>query len=255
MNFSNDYASSTESDESSDIEYHKPILLKKKRLRKPISHPQSAEVNNGHAKKQQEKPKYVGKLYVMTDPAIDFDSQPIQGQQHTTFEAKNPLLISPNQSELLFEYGEPLNGYRFVGNQREYEEYLKARNRDSSDQNDKSPLEDYPNRQTPSIKTQNYSEILDYWNKGVEFLRAPLRDAPFLEKVKLEDINRDVVEEFFLASSAVIDLSLKEMYKRERIYWHPDKMTRLVETKDEEVVSKITKIFQIINDLWEANAE
>lgn len=120
---------------------------------------------------------------------------------------------SNHRQEHLFEYGQAVNGYRFL-----------------TTYNDMQLLE---SRKPPNLPGQEPCYIEKYWS---------LSDPKLLPTDPGKQINKHNVHAFYQESSRLLKQDMNKIIKKERIRWHPDRMH----------LPEATHIFQIINDLWES---
>lgn len=126
---------------------------------------------------------------------------------------------SRSGSEPLFEFGDPVNGYKFITTSEQFHMWRKK------------TVQERPESPPPmSIEIQH---LRQYWSE------------PRGEHLPVEpgdELTKDTVRNFYQRSCRVLAADMKTLLKAERIRWHPDKSSR----------QDATQVFQIINDLWES---
>lgn len=140
------------------------------------------------------------------------------------------------------EYGDPISGYKFIITEQEYKklktseqsvEYIDFHAYDSVNSSD---------------RTTTRANIVSYWEE-TGTLRLPLVQSMTVDEANTEDINSESVKEFYLRSCSQKAIDYGTILKGERIKWHPDKLVG----QTPEVIRKVTRLFQIINELWESH--
>ncbi|SCU99832.1 LAME_0G05820g1_1 [Lachancea meyersii CBS 8951] len=160
-------------------------------------------------------------------------------------------------NELTFEYGDPVAGYRFVGSKNDFENYAKTNERQSpssatSTESDKDECDaELYDAKEKTSHSKRASDISLYMSGRIADLRLPIEHAPLIDDVKLEDIEEPKIDLFFQRCASHQNKPLRELLKQERVAWHPDKALRTNFKPGTERSSKITRVFQAINSLWE----
>ncbi|CEP64519.1 uncharacterized protein LALA0_S12e00716g [Lachancea lanzarotensis] len=166
-----------------------------------------------------------------------------------------PRIKSPKKGgqDLTFEYGTPVDGYRFVGSRTDYATFIRSTEPSSSTQSQACSEEDLSRDISFDQKSQS-GKTLDislYMNRDSAKLRIPVEGAPFLDDVKIESIEESRISRFLEKCAVHQEQVLRELLKQERIAWHPDKAQRSNDEAKSQNLIKVTRIFQAINSLWE----
>ncbi|CAI4585711.1 BAK_1a_G0033390.mRNA.1.CDS.1 [Saccharomyces cerevisiae] len=147
----------------------------------------------------------------------------------------------------LFEYGESIAGYKCVTTESERDRLKRS---DESESSSGSEVDVFAFDQAKGISTKVEAEercaraVRQYWRMTKdEPATLPLPGTPTLTAVSLDMIDDKSVEQFYTMSSALMDANRLDLIRRDRIRWHPD--------KHRYHKSKVTKLFQAINGLWE----
>ncbi|SCU96365.1 LAFA_0G05952g1_1 [Lachancea sp. 'fantastica'] len=165
---------------------------------------------------------------------------------------KNRTQFQSSQ-EPTFEYGAPVDGYRFVGSRTDYETFVRSAGPSLSEQTGTYYGEEHSVDYSSDEKSQpdKTSDISLYMNRDNARLRAPIEGAPFLEDLTLEGIEDSEIISFLQRYATEQNQRFRELLKQERIAWHPDKAQRATDESNSQSIIKITRIFQAINSLWE----
>ncbi|GAV53653.1 hypothetical protein ZYGR_0AK01550 [Zygosaccharomyces rouxii] len=204
MSLLQDYESSSE-DESTVNELPRPVYVRPCKRHHRVEKPDVT--------KQAPKHHPSTKLSKPSKPLV---YERVASKQERS--PRNPV-SRPNShaaQEQLFEYGEPVNGYKFLTTPDNIR-LLQA-------------------HQLANVPGQEPSYLQNYWN---------LVDRTLLPVDPGNQINRDNVHSFYQKSCDLLKQDMKKIIKGERIRWHPDRMH----------LPEATQIFQIINDLWESLQE
>ncbi|CCD23556.1 uncharacterized protein NDAI_0B05230 [Naumovozyma dairenensis CBS 421] len=156
-----------------------------------------------------------------------------------------------------FEYGDPVQGYKFLGSRDDYDKFQKLQ----KDKKDTNLTDD-----TITLKNDDSEEtlILDYWNVTPNQLNdsSVIKTPIILEKISENNLalvaekklTKANIEYFYNESSKLLGRDLGILLKWERVKWHPDKLINNMKGKvavDDALLKKVTQLFQIINELWE----
>lgn len=224
MSDSNDYEDDLEVS-TSFCQFERPLFLRQRNVEK-----------KSNKRKRVQKPvkKDVPK---QSTPLVLIHEDPVIRKK----EQKSTSLKLPTKGRYV-EYGDPVSGYKFILTEQEYSKLKK----------NEQPIESFDPHAydcvKPSAKVSSKSNIMIYWDQE-RTLRLPLVCAVAIDEIDIEDITTDSVKEFYLRSSSEQGLDYGTILKGERIKWHPD---RLVGQKA-DVLRKVTRLFQIINELWESH--
>ncbi|CAD6636328.1 SX2_G0005230.mRNA.1.CDS.1 [Saccharomyces cerevisiae] len=138
-------------------------------------------------------------------------------------------------------------GYKCVTTESERDRLKRS---DESESSSESEVDVFAFDQAKGISTKVEAEercaraVRQYWRMTKdEPATLPLPGTPTLTAVSLDMIDDKSVEQFYTMSSALMDANRLDLIRRDRIRWHPD--------KHRYHKSKVTKLFQAINGLWE----
>lgn len=223
----NDYLKDSESSE--DNYYTKPVYVK---------HIQNKIKRSGHKPiKNNPERRHIYKRYDLKNTKKRI-SDPV-------YRNNSPILVtdlnSPSKQEYRF-YGD-VKGYKFVATTEEYDRIFRHSSNSCQPNAFNSSIFDQEIRQTRALN--HVSSILHYWNT-TDAIMVPINGTPLIENINTKKINLEAILQFYEKSSNIINKDLFMILKEQRVRWHPDKMNRLITNQNE----KITKIFQIIDELW-----
>lgn len=167
--------------------------------------------------------------------------------------------------EKIVEWGPFINGYQFVGHENSEKYFVKRHKLINEDEFTNSF--DWSYLKQPEFVSSVEDEIekrylnddndssMKYWENWRIIKEQGLKDVIFFPILnKNSEISLENIENFYKQSEIDTKTSIKQLLKVERIKWHPDKMAqtlKLSELDDEEILVKITKVFQIVNELYE----
>ncbi|SCU87756.1 LADA_0E05974g1_1 [Lachancea dasiensis] len=183
-------------------------------------------------------------LMVPTVP--HFDNQNIKNAGHHVFGHKR---------EATYEYGASIEGYRFVGSREEADNFQEARRRTSHEA--QAPVGDAV--VNPLIfegdgrrHQQRQGYLMRYLSSGADDMRVPMANAPLIDEVSADSLCSGDIESFLDKCASLLQISMREFLKQQRVAWHPDKVFRRNVTSNAGNLAVVTKVFQIVNSLWEA---
>ncbi|CAI4045202.1 hypothetical protein SKDZ_11G2450 [Saccharomyces kudriavzevii ZP591] len=156
-----------------------------------------------------------------------------------------------NHGTALFEYGESIAGYRCVTTESEMN---RLKQKDESESSSDSEVDIFAFDQVDDADCKLETEerhaeaIRRYWRrtKG-EPAVLPLPDTPTLAVASPDIIDEHSVKRFYTMSATLVHAERQDLIRRDRIRWHPD--------KHRSHKAKVTKLFQVINSLWEQEQE
>lgn len=166
---------------------------------------------------------------------------------------------SPEAQEYI-EWGPEINGYRFVAEPNRPQYYRQRHNLVQSDAKDTyewsylslpdfvSNAEDYLDRKNTGEPNEDKESYYDQYFHRWEDIRRDGKGLIIFPVKGNSDLSINNIKDFIETSS-----NYPKALKIERIRWHPDKMARVLKIRDKEITEKITKCFQLINELWEQN--
>lgn len=268
--FTNDYAS----DSSDTINYHRPIFLKRSVNNKDNSRHHKGnnkEINPIQVKNREIRRSETDKntiergqtfKYVVFTENNDDNSSSRKRKKVDKPDIKNNRIDNPNRKNVrkkkkYYEYGGAISGYRFISNDPFLLEQENSKNTDSEPNIDKFQYDRVCVGQKRSWfdSTSNGDRAIEkYWSShDVKFV--PLIDPENGMVLKFDDINvelitKNLVRRFYEKSNMIMKYSQERMLKQDRIKWHPDKLRTLASLSECNKL-KITRLFQIINELWE----
>lgn len=189
-----------------------------------------------------------------------------QEQQYRRQPHSNP---SSHQKDDFIEWGPFINGYRFIGS-KSSQDSLHYQQRHSLLTNDKHSTQSYnwSYMDLPEYKSakdtleEKYKDVRDddeeftyddYFKEWEYIKQHGLRDIVFPIVNQNDELDQKNVRKFLQTS---VNDEFVNILKIERIRWHPDKMIRTLklDVNDDvykQLSEKITKTFQIVNQLWE----
>lgn len=186
-------------------------------------------------------------------------------------QAKSSSNASSTASDLI-EWGPFINGYRFIASKDSetplhYHQKHTLLTKDPNHPNESynwsyMDLPEYKSaRDTLEEKYSNREEFPDatefsyeeYFNEWEYIKEHGLRDIVFPLVNQNSGLEKNEVFRFLQTGA---DSEYGNILKIERIRWHPDKMIRILKLDVNDMVykelsEKITKTFQIVNQLWE----
>lgn len=251
MNKSGDYTDDLNDPSDSHL-FQRPLFIrnrngdelksksKAKRIRKPDKQPKSAKSKNKN----------------ILSPLISFieDVDEETGERDTSNTRNQKVNEGSDNCEQYYEYGDPIGGYKFITTEEKYEKLKESAEQNESieDSIDEFAFDRYPKkRRGENLDTLSF--ISKYWKDvRYESLIFPILPISTTPEVSIDDITESSVKQFYLRSCDIMDMELSSVLKRERILWHPDRLIGKISNYDDSTVKKVTKIFQIINDLWES---
>lgn len=186
------------------------------------------------------------------DPSDDADVElPSAGVEDNDLRL---FTTSFKSTDVYQEFGDCINGYKFVKPKRIPVTIDKNALRHSIFTEDKYPVSfepieiieprdkyaiDYNNVE---IEGQTYEEYVKKWGTTPTTIAWPNSFNSFAK------LSSDSIRDFFKDE--------KKVWKLERIRWHPDNLSKKLSlSNDLELISKITKVFQLINEVWEREFE
>lgn len=251
MDISGDYTDDL-NDSSDRNVYERPLFIrnrdgnelksknKAKRIRKPNKQLKSSVSKNENS-------------YSPLISFIEDDDQAI-GERDTLNATDQQVHERKGNGKRYYEYGDSISGYKFITTQEKYEQLKESVEQDESieDSIDEFEFDRYPKkRHDENLDTRSF--ISKYWKRARnEPLIFPVLPTYASPDVSIDDITESSVKYFYLRSCDIMDMELSSMLKRERILWHPDRLIGKISNYDDLTIKKVTKIFQIINDLWES---
>lgn len=211
-----------------------------------------------------EVPKLKKNISPTISPEPEQESEHLPKEQPPNLRNTNSF-NDPNE---FIEWGPFINGYRFVGAKDGKPLQFKKRHTLVNEDYRKSDTYNWSYMELPSFKSSSdtleekygkngtaadefgYDEYFKEW----EYIKENgLRDIVFpVPHQDYDELNKGNVQNFLQSSNE----EYFNVLKIERIRWHPDKMIRTLklDVNDKmykELSDKITKTFQIINQLWE----
>lgn len=111
---------------------------------------------------------------------------------------------------------------------------------------------------------QCWEGYLRSWENSQKMLeRGNIRNRMHwpVESGKYEDVGNKEVERFFKNAPqplrGELDVNVEAILKVERVRWHPDKVQQRFGSQgvDDEIMMKVTAIFQVIDGMWSAVRE
>ncbi|SCV01938.1 LAMI_0G14730g1_1 [Lachancea mirantina] len=250
MTFNPDYACCDESSDSEAEVYARPQYLRKDRQPGRAS---AQDFQSMHRTKANEDFFDLADL-AMTEKLLKIQPRKIKyvvdpAMRQDGIIKEKPQMNSANEKafescEKSFEYGDAINGFRFVGLNPEVKRFHEILG-----SNQKCP---YDKVKFECLQEGNVERnITSFWSSASDVICAPLMGVYPLETVEIDDITKEGIITFYEESSKLLNEPVRELYRQQRIAWHPDKMLRRFQNPDAVVKAKITKIFQLINNLWE----
>lgn len=267
MGLSQDFLSSGESSDEDEIKYFKPVLARRRSKKHRI--------NNKKAKILPRKVTLEGeRCQPKNAPVVDIVNAPIGDKGSLNLASKvgladgfkadkppefdeaetdAPREPSKQSTERTYEYGIPINGYKFVGKRSDYEKFMKA---GSSKENVHAGIDGidpqaFDRCVKPLRSSVRSDDISIYWSESQGVTRLPTLHVPRLEEVPIDSIEKNEISQFMRQSALALKLPLRDVLKQQRIVWHPDKVSQSSPNAAKDFISKATKVFQVINSLWE----
>ena len=157
----------------------------------------------------------------------------------------------------LFEYGESIAGYKCVTTESERDRLKQKREIEIENEGESTSEgegEDgidasaFDQAKVTETEAETERAIRQYWRrpKG-EPTVLPLPGTPTLAAASVDQISERSVERFYAMSIPLVAANRIELLRRDRIRWHPD--------KHRHHQAKVTKLFQLVNGLWEREQE
>lgn len=173
-------------------------------------------------------------------------SVPLMLVQEDPVIKKKDFTVKPSKArvrERYVEYGNDVGGYKFVITEQEY---LKLSEREEE------PVEIIDAHSfdciNPKQRTSMSANVKTYWEQSGT-LRLPLVRPVTVDEVEIDEITASSVREFYLRSCSQQGIDYSALLKGERVKWHPDRLVG----QTPEALRKVTRLFQIINELWESH--
>ena len=162
-----------------------------------------------------------------------------------------------NHGSALFEYGESIAGYKCVTTESERDRLKQKREIEIENEGESTSEgegEDgidasaFDQAKVTETEAETERAIRQYWRrpKG-EPTVLPLPGTPTLAAASVDQISERSVERFYAMSIPLVAANRIELLRRDRIRWHPD--------KHRHHQAKVTKLFQLVNGLWEREQE
>lgn len=243
----NDYEEQ-ESSENLDIKFERPIFIRQdknadlkreKRIQKP-------------RKSRDRLPDDTRVRKPCPSPFIFVQEHLNNSQSVSSGEESPKPSKKATKHETYYEYGESVSGYRFIGSKRDVLESESSKSENKVEKCDSfdARLFDRPKEHRFSI--QDY--IVQYWNqdKSCNEIYFPIISAKRGDHIHINDLTPERVEQFYLRSCSHLGSDLPSILKRERLKWHPDRLVGKLASEDVETMRKVTRVFQIVNELWES---
>ncbi|CUS24618.1 LAQU0S18e00342g1_1 [Lachancea quebecensis] len=273
MGFSQDYLSASESSDDDEFKYFKPVYVRR-RSEKHHTPPEgkgqnavcsdSAKAGDCQKAPAIQSPQPRPGLYNLKDPGtgafLKKEELPALGHKRTPPDRPSSQQQKRSHTKIsgpTYEYGDPINGYQFVGSRNDYEKFIRAgKSSSSSAGEDDTNYIDSRIFDRVSVHSKRYSrsdDIAIYWALEPGATRAPLPGAPHVEDVPIQNIDKASLADFLEKSALTLRLPLRDVLKQQRVAWHPDKVFRGSARANANTTEKVTRIFQVINSLWEEN--
>ncbi|QLQ78546.1 hypothetical protein HG537_0A07930 [Torulaspora globosa] len=246
----NDYEEE-ESSENLDIKFERPIFIREgknvelkrdKRVQKPLRSP-DRPIHDTRVRKPSSSP------IIFVREHLDNSHNSSSGEESP----KPPKKAT--KREAYYKYGVSVSGYRFVGTEREMLDFESSKSDNKVEKSDSfnTQLFDRPNL-SKEHRFSIHDYIVQYWNqdKSCNEIYFPIISAKRGDHIHINDLTTDRVEEFYLRSCSQLGFDLPSILKTERLKWHPDRLVGKLTTEDAETMKKVTRLFQIINELWES---
>ncbi|CAR24047.1 uncharacterized protein KLTH0F06446g [Lachancea thermotolerans CBS 6340] len=273
MAFSQDYLSTSESSDEDEFKYFKPVYVRRRAARPdvPLEEKGKNAACSGSAKAGdcQKNP-------ATQDPRPRPGPYKLKAPGTNAFSGKEELIAlereripqecSRSQQEVkpqtritepTYEYGNPINGYKFVGSRSDYEKFTRAAESSSpsggADDTNYIDSRIFDRASMHSKRSSHPDDIAVYWARELGATRAPLPGAPLVQEVTIQSIDKASLADFLGRSALSLRLPLREVLKQQRVVWHPDKVFRGSARANPNDAEKVTRIFQVINSLWEEN--
>lgn len=253
--------------------YVRPVYLKRRpQTKKPAVHPVKREIAVPPTKPRTSHQPRISRC---TGPPCE-ETELLQNlnldlNTNSPEQTPTPVYTSTAESsrkyklegDQYFEYGETINGYKFVAHKNDRAKLENAQAKRTRPQEGPSDLCDPGDSIDPLVfdrgshvskrlRSSDTSRIKEYWQSTA--VRVPVPTAPELSAVSEEEITRGDISNFYRKSSELLGKPMLHLLKQERVAWHPDKMSRRIGHLSDKDSMKITRIFQIVNELWEENA-
>lgn len=256
---SNDYTSDSSSEA---IQYHKVTLKKSYRNEnKPNTDTQFTGSNVFNKTSTNGKDT---KLYNMKFVNYDTNVSNNSNKQIPMTSSPSESMKNKKRNNLknvkFYEIGDSISGYKFITDEPPLNKQNRKRKKNTFDI-DPFQFDRFNGVKKPNCKPNSSIEtmITEYWGGGNknkkrgEDTYMPIIRNDFKTLIKLtelidiEDITSARVLQFYEYSERIMNFTMQRMLKEDRIKWHPDKL--LLNNGDKIV---ITRLFQIINDLWQS---
>ncbi|CCF55770.1 hypothetical protein KAFR_0A03350 [Kazachstania africana CBS 2517] len=250
MNETKDYAN--EDTQAEGLIYSRPIYLsrvKKERI----------------SKKQEKKanPKGMRKRTFKVRKAAHFDRHLHFVNIETSYQSCSRSAESKSNSnkhqdsKKYYEYGETISGYKFIGEEKVRSQPVADPAHFFEDNEVERETRETTLLFDVTKSTKDLDFIKKYWksyhngsiSSSSSSVLLPLyRYNSSLAETNIEQITTESVRTFYELSCNAVRKDWETLLKKERIRWHPDKFSRI---SPETSLKKVTKLFQIINQLWE----
>ncbi|CAI4046607.1 hypothetical protein SUVZ_11G2510 [Saccharomyces uvarum] len=248
MSGNGDYVTSDDDDDA-EKKYVRPVFIRKikreaqARCFEGVGHPGGRPV-----KQTQSRDEEVQKTTIQLVPmAMDRPpSRPKKKRQRTS-----PV----SHGSALFEYGESIAGYKCVTTESERDRLKQKRESESESEGegegevDASAFDQAKDTEAEAeAEAETKRAVRQYWRRPRdEPAVLPLPGTPTLAAASVDQISERSVELFYAMSIPLVAANRVELLRRDRIRWHPD--------KHRQYQAKVTKLFQLVNGLWEREQE
>ena len=256
MNINEDYISSSEDEFIQGNSYVRPIFIKLSKNLQTKSTKRSNKIEKNTSIPNSNKMHESNIKLVFSDT-----KSKIKDILKTKDNINNHSKNTNGNSKFFREYGDGISGYKYIIPENDYirlkeKEDKKIAEEYDSDEGEKVDILKYDS--LPNItatRLRSVDIIHDYWAKSNNNFILPLLRGSSIENTEIEEINKDSVVEFYEASYTHSIFDFRTIIKEERVRWHPDKLASRISDRDkntDNLLPKITKLFQIINDIWES---
>lgn len=173
--------------------------------------------------------------------------QEVETAQHISARKETPK--PPVSKEKYYEYGDSVSGYKFIGTKKDLLNFENTTSQ-SPDEIDPRSFDRLDTPKEPRFTTSDY--VVRYWDQEKTMLYLPVVSTTNPEDVHIDEITTERVQEFYLRSCTQLGFEMATVLKNERLKWHPDRLVGRLPPGDAQTLAKVTRLFQIINDLWES---
>ncbi|SMN19308.1 similar to Saccharomyces cerevisiae YKR041W Protein of unknown function [Maudiozyma saulgeensis] len=274
-----EYSDYLSSDLLEDHQYHQINILKEDK-RKRESHVEKGPKNSSKTSNEAEeliKSRPIDPKLDITQKGKKYRLRYVNSMSSNKVELNsikiNESMMSKKKKKgkQYYEVGDPVSGYKFISSEPPPNKKQKKKENIVEPEIDRFQFDRNTNNgmktRSASNLNHNVNESLlihKYWSKTTgNNISLPIMSNKngTLNLLTMEDCEEDIesiakekVLQFYLKSQKIMNYNMIQLLKQERTRWHPDKLikTNTSTSNYSNNVLLATRLFQIINELWES---